>query len=77
MFAHESLDRTGNEGDECATGRSSENVREKYLRIRRMEVPFNSGQVQKKLAANCSPQSSNQAIGRRDTTSTARGCRQS
>jgi hypothetical protein len=62
MFAHKSLDCTGNEGDECATGGSSENVREKYLRIRRMEVPFNSGQVQKKLAANCSPQSSNQGV---------------
>jgi len=62
MSAEQSLDRSGNEGDERATRGSSEYVCQKYLRIGRMEVGFNSRQVKKKLAAERSPQSARQRV---------------
>src|SRR5262249_25909914 len=68
MFAHESPDCSRNKGDECAARGSSENVRQKYLRIGRMEVRFNSGQAEKKLAAARSSQSSSQRIAEHSQT---------
>jgi hypothetical protein len=62
MSAQQASDRSGNEGDERAARRSSEYVRQKYLRIRRMEIRFNSCQVEKKLATDRSPKSSGQGV---------------
>jgi hypothetical protein len=62
MSPQQPLNRSHNDGDECAARSSSEYVRQKNLRIRRMKIRFNTGKSQKKLAAYCSAQCSHQRI---------------
>jgi len=64
MSAQQSLNRSHNDGDACATRSSSEYVRQKYLRIRRMKIRFDTGKSQKKLAADCSAQSSGDSVAK-------------
>jgi hypothetical protein len=64
MSAQQSLNRSHNDGDECATRSSPEYVREKYLRIGRMEIRFNPGKPQKKLAGYRSAQCTSKSVAK-------------
>jgi hypothetical protein len=64
MSAQQALNRSHNDGDACSTRSSSEYVRQKYLRIRRMKIRFDTGKSQKKLAADCSAQSSGKSVAK-------------
>jgi hypothetical protein len=73
MSAQQSLNRSHNDGDACATRSSSEYVRQKYLRIRRMKIRFDTGKSQKKLAADCSAQSSGDSVAKNSQMEVSRG----
>src|SRR5690349_19333811 len=75
MFAHKFPESSCNEGHECAARGSSENVGKKYLRIGRMEVRFNSGQLEKKLTADHPSQCSHQRIAEHSKMEVFRGAR--